>query len=552
MSELENAEGVAVESPIKVNEVKKLVGRALVVDDDKVTLRLLTSSLLKQGYEVVPATNVCEAIEILETEGARTFDCALVDYRMPGRTGTELLAWLKSFDPTLASMMLTAEGDKALVAQILREGAVDYLDKPFRIAEVRESVRKAVEISRQRRYLADTESAATKVGEAHHHLLGIRHLANLPQVRICYQPMYQAGGDFINVFPHDDERFTVLAGDVSGHDLRAAYISTFAQGVVRGMMEKDADIDEVFTFFNRFLVNECNSTDGVELLSESSTTSFAMCSLSIDQSTKEIHVKNSGFPLPMYVDSDGDAETMGEGCCPLGWFEDLSVPRMSFPFKEGANLYLWSDGLEDYAEKLEICPTSLAFRLLDVGEAERKTLLADAIDDVLIVQLHLSRDVASDSGCRPLIVETHSGADASKIDEIQARWERSLRYALPSLPTEKLYDVLLTSREGVLNAMEHGCRGDAEKTCSYQVFLLRNSKQIRIRISDPGGGHSDDYLSDEEAPTDPLERHCGFILLKALSSTIQTGRNGATLVMDFDAAEGPAALDRAPIFDSGI
>ena len=521
----------------KVQEVKASHGRILVVDDERVTQRLLKASMVKRDYEVETAANVMEAIAILEREGRRTFDCALVDYRMPGQTGIDLLVWLKSFDPTLASMMLTAEGDKLLVAKILREGAVDYLDKPVNLRELGESVTKAVAISRERRYLADTESAASKVGEAHHHLLGIRQLSRMPQVRICYQPMHQAGGDFINVFPQEDGKYVVIAGDISGHDLRAAYVSTFAQGVVRGMMEKSAEIGEVFEFFNRFLVTECNVVDGARSESQHDTTSLAMCSASIDPSRSEVTVMNSGFPCPLYVDPEGVARELGIGCCPLGWFDDLIIPKNVFPFAVGGCLYFWSDGLEDYAEKIKICGPSLAFRLLEVGEAERKSLLRDAIDDVLIVQLSLGEESLPVVGFQPLIVESYSGADLGMIDEMQSKWERSLRYALPELADDRLYDVLLASREGMLNAMQHGCRGRADRVCNYQVFYRSDTMQIHVRISDPGDGYMDDFLECDDPLMEPFERHCGFIILRAFSSTIKKGRNGALLMMDFEAVE---------------
>jgi len=125
--------------------------RILVVDDDNVTRRILTRALERSGYMTSSASNASEGEEIVNELGSRNFSCAVVDYRMPGKDGIEFLTWLKEQDETLSAIMLTAEGDKKLVAKILQEGAVDYLDKPVEIPEFRESIANALSVSREKR-----------------------------------------------------------------------------------------------------------------------------------------------------------------------------------------------------------------------------------------------------------------------------------------------------------------------------------------------------------------------------------------------------------------
>ena len=65
-------------------------------------------------------------------------------------------------------------------------------------------------------------------------------------VEVCWHPKHQVGGDLVNVMPLGPQRFLVLVADVSGHDLKAGFISAFFQGVVRGLVEKQTPIEEVF------------------------------------------------------------------------------------------------------------------------------------------------------------------------------------------------------------------------------------------------------------------------------------------------------------------
>jgi len=69
-------------------------------------------------------------------------------------------------------------------------------------------------------------------------MLGFKSLTESEGVHICFRPMHQASGDFVGVFNSKENTKRIIAGDVSGHDLRAAYFSTFSQGVVRGMMHR--------------------------------------------------------------------------------------------------------------------------------------------------------------------------------------------------------------------------------------------------------------------------------------------------------------------------
>ena len=98
----------------------------------------------------------------------------------------------------------------------------------------------------------------------------IRKRSLKPEIDTFFRPKSEAGGDFLNHFGIGPHNHFVLLTDVSGHDLKAAFISAYFQGIVRGMLECDASVTKVFEFFNSFLLREWNSEDRPPLL-ESST-----------------------------------------------------------------------------------------------------------------------------------------------------------------------------------------------------------------------------------------------------------------------------------------
>jgi signal transduction histidine kinase len=105
-------------------------GRILVVDDQPANLRVVSTLLSRNGYDVVPAGTGNEA---LEHALARTPDLLLLDMLMPGMDGFELLEEMRRH-PQLQDMpviFLTAAQDRELLLRAFDSGAVDYVTKPF-------------------------------------------------------------------------------------------------------------------------------------------------------------------------------------------------------------------------------------------------------------------------------------------------------------------------------------------------------------------------------------------------------------------------------------
>ncbi len=99
----------------------------LVVDDDKAFCTALAGSLRRRNFSVVVAHNYEDALAEAE---AWSPDRAVVDLRMPGRSGLELVAALRRADPHVAIVVLTGYGSIATAIEAIKLGAVHYLTKP--------------------------------------------------------------------------------------------------------------------------------------------------------------------------------------------------------------------------------------------------------------------------------------------------------------------------------------------------------------------------------------------------------------------------------------
>jgi len=117
----------------------------LVADDDAVARDLLAEVLGGEGYRVLSAADGNAAIKAVEAE---VIDLALVDLRMPGLDGLELLARLTATLPDVPVIILTAFATMDTAITTIRAGAYDYLSKPFRMEEIKLVVRRALEARR--------------------------------------------------------------------------------------------------------------------------------------------------------------------------------------------------------------------------------------------------------------------------------------------------------------------------------------------------------------------------------------------------------------------
>jgi two-component system sensor histidine kinase/response regulator len=113
----------------------------LIVDDDEGPRKSL-EVIFRNAYHVLAASNGPEALELIKQH---PIDVAILDIRMAGMSGIELLEKVKVADPSIEAMMLTGYETVETIRQALRFGACDYLSKPYDVETIRAAVSNAME-----------------------------------------------------------------------------------------------------------------------------------------------------------------------------------------------------------------------------------------------------------------------------------------------------------------------------------------------------------------------------------------------------------------------
>jgi len=119
--------------------------RILIVEDDELSRLLLESHLLHHGYEVLSAANGDEALALLGKQGV---DLVISDLVMPGMDGIQLMHAAKEHYPALPFIVFTSEGSIENAVAAIKQGALDYLEKPFNPEIFDVTLQRALEFSR--------------------------------------------------------------------------------------------------------------------------------------------------------------------------------------------------------------------------------------------------------------------------------------------------------------------------------------------------------------------------------------------------------------------
>jgi two-component system NtrC family response regulator len=118
--------------------------RILVTEDDQVQRDVICDILLHEGYDVIPSASGAASLSVLESDSCHLL---LTDMRMPEMDGLELLRQAKRLRPETEVVVMTAHATVNTAVTAMKEGAIDYLGKPFDKEELLVVVRKALDQS---------------------------------------------------------------------------------------------------------------------------------------------------------------------------------------------------------------------------------------------------------------------------------------------------------------------------------------------------------------------------------------------------------------------
>jgi phosphoserine phosphatase RsbU/P len=328
----------------------------LIVDDETSILKSLERELAPwvraKDMRIMTATSAAEAERIVERKGDRV--CLLLsDVRMPGGNGPDLIERVHRDHPDIIALLLTAFAELPELIKAVRAGAFAYILKPWDPAYLQSELEKALRVYElqelERKHLRHIEEDLRWAGELQHALFcGALPLTPRVSFNAVYLPLpeFKCSGDYLDVIAHDENRSTMLVGDVAGHGVRAALVASFLKALV-GAAFLNSALDNDTVRLSAVLAG-LNAT-----LCQSLPASLGMMitlgALTIDTLRGEVVVASAGHP-PALLIRDGRAHALPVEGVALGGNATSVYAERRIRIQNGDKLVLYTDGLVESAD----------------------------------------------------------------------------------------------------------------------------------------------------------------------------------------------------------
>ncbi len=294
----------------------------LAIDDDDLVRRAFRRVLSQRGYAVLEAPDGFSGLELFRS---RRPDAVLLDLRMPGMDGLDVLSALVLESPETPVVVISGEGTMTDVVQALRRGAWDFVSKPVTDAELLlRGLDRALEkaaLLRQNREYADSlkdmnERLTLALDELRADEQGARQLQfqllppdgfRLGQYS-CYRRLFPSqllSGDFLDYFALGSEHLGFYLADVAGHGAASAFVTAILTTLVMKYREALATLgDETILHPEQFLAR-LDADLLAQRLDKHVTMFFAVLSLKSDHL---VYANAGAFPYPFVGDGSGVQE----------------------------------------------------------------------------------------------------------------------------------------------------------------------------------------------------------------------------------------------------
>lgn len=533
-----------------------LGGRILVVDDELPNRAYLKKILTTRGCEVLEAPDGAMALQLVR---AHKPDLALVDVMMPGISGYEVCQTIKS-DPALQEIpviMVTARTDIADIEHAFLLGAFDYIRKPFNPRELIVRVRNALLLKRSTEEVRVWKQKMSRelevAGSLQRKMFAARPLLTEHfEVRSVFQPSMNIGGDFFDVLPLSDGRLAVYTGDVSGHGVGPAMISSMLKVLLTDLIRTYAEqgpaviCTELNLRFRR-------QVDNPEV--------YATLFLALfDPVNQEWRCLNCGHPAPLFFARRDAAPLLLDqhGDLPIGFTDEngpgyAAANEMKVSAPPGSSLFLYTDGLTEArlaegADDLGVDQLGQITAAL-LSDPATPNVPAGVLARVRAAGYHLEAD-----DCTALLVLqvapeeikfTNSiPPDHQHVAELAADCERVLLSL--GWPDEPATAARLLVMEHAANTVDHG-QVPPSSTIFFQLRVHGGTACLLFRDRGREWDLSDGReWAARRGPNAPRGR--GLNIIHAIASHIELFRRDQEniafylLSADFNAAKPPAAI----------
>ncbi len=161
--------------------------RIVVVDDEEVVLKLVRDALIDDGFDVEIAADALKALEII---AKKHIDLVITDIRMPQMNGIELAREIRKRRSDIAVIFTTGYANLNSAKDALRQGASDYILKPFELKEIRQAVNKAVEKIKREAESRESDQQLDRLSDLHRMLFTVGDRKTLITISLRFAMMH--------------------------------------------------------------------------------------------------------------------------------------------------------------------------------------------------------------------------------------------------------------------------------------------------------------------------------------------------------------------------
>lgn len=159
----------------------------IVVDDEEVVLSLVRDALEDDGFSVETAKDPFTALDVIENQ---EIDLVITDIRMPKMDGIEMIRQVREKKPEITVIFTTGYANLNSAKDALRQGATDYILKPFELKEIRYAVNRAVEKIRKDNEAKESDAQLDRLSDLHRMLFTVGDRKTLITISLRFAMMH--------------------------------------------------------------------------------------------------------------------------------------------------------------------------------------------------------------------------------------------------------------------------------------------------------------------------------------------------------------------------
>jgi len=379
----------------------------LLVDDEPAILSVVTNEIRgwakEQDIQILAARSGEQALNVLEKHGGDVW-LVVTDLRMPGMTGTELVAEVTRTYPLTVCLALSGEDNPQELSETIRAGIHGFIPKPWEPEMLIADLGRALDYARAQRerehYMRSLEFELQWAGELQQKLLEVEFPRRKGfEIDVVYRPLpwLSCGGDYYDVIPFRDDSIIVLIGDVAGHGVKAAFVTAMLKSMIyRGFIRRSIETGFSPAHFLEWLNNQF-----LDALSSIPDIILTFSATLINVNEKQLVTAAAGHE-PLFLHRGSTHRVVGTNGPVIGVSADITYRNETLSLEAGDRLTFLTDGASEYPKAgRRLAPETVADILAndagagsdpeDIFTALRNELaMPDQQDDITMIRVALT------------------------------------------------------------------------------------------------------------------------------------------------------------------